>query len=153
MLRVMWYFQDCDCVLLIGHVWYPGRHPNLVGRMLKTKKTAGIASIHPPFQTLTVVILWVTHQKMWDHNLLKQCRLLMHVPCSLQGSASFHSIWERVTISFLMILNLYIRQSFLSTLGALLADSFAPLEQTNSIAPRMALIPWRCLAFVERSAG
>lgn len=47
----------------------------------------------------------------------------------------------------------YLRQSFPSTLGALLADSFAPLKQTNSIAPRMALIPWRCLAFVERSAG
>lgn len=80
----------------------PHRHPNLVGWMLKTKKTAGIASIHPPFQTLTVVILWVTHRKMWDHNLLKQCRLLMHVPCSLQGGASFHSRGERVTISFLM---------------------------------------------------
>ena len=65
MFRVMWYFQDCDCVLFIGHVWYP-RASKSCRVNVEDEDAAGIASIHPPFRHW-LVILWVTHRKMWDH--------------------------------------------------------------------------------------
>ena len=65
MFRVLWYFQDCDCVLFIGHVWYPQASKSCRVNV-EDEDAAGIASIHPPFRHW-LVILWVTHRKMWDH--------------------------------------------------------------------------------------